>query len=317
MSIGSNIRKRRFELKMSQQELADKLNYKDRSTIAKIESDKNDVSHGKLLRFARALDTTVDYLLSGTGLDSTVPQWPALPDESKDHRNIAVILAGGDSNHNNQNVPNQFINIQGKPIFMYACETYQRHPAIDAIYIVCLKGWDGIVTAYAREFLISKLKAIVPGGSTGIRSVRNAVTEIAKNYDDKDTVIFQESTRPLVTTELISNLLNKCDRYSSIITCAPMDDYVQFLLEEKSQRYIDRYRITNVQSPDAHKLGYLKQAFADERAGQNDFQESGLALFLHNLGKRLKFYEGPHNNVKIFREEDLAIFAGLLKTHMY
>ena len=44
MSIGENIKKRRFELRMSQQELADAMGYKTRSTIAKIESGENDVS---------------------------------------------------------------------------------------------------------------------------------------------------------------------------------------------------------------------------------------------------------------------------------
>ena len=38
MSGGDNIKKRRYELKMSQQELAEAMGYKTRSTIAKIES---------------------------------------------------------------------------------------------------------------------------------------------------------------------------------------------------------------------------------------------------------------------------------------
>ena len=41
MSIGANIKKRRYELRMSQQELADAMGYKTRSTIAKIESEEN------------------------------------------------------------------------------------------------------------------------------------------------------------------------------------------------------------------------------------------------------------------------------------
>ena len=44
MSIGANIKKRRYELRMSQQELADAMGYKTRSTIAKIESGENDIS---------------------------------------------------------------------------------------------------------------------------------------------------------------------------------------------------------------------------------------------------------------------------------
>ena len=64
MSVGVNIRKRRYELRMSQQELADAMGYKTRSTIAKIESGENDVSQKKLRRFAEVLETTVEALVS-------------------------------------------------------------------------------------------------------------------------------------------------------------------------------------------------------------------------------------------------------------
>ena len=63
MSVGANIKKRRFELKMSQQELAEAMGYKTRSTIAKIESGENDVTQKKLQRFAAILDTTVEALV--------------------------------------------------------------------------------------------------------------------------------------------------------------------------------------------------------------------------------------------------------------
>lgn len=311
MSIGTNIRKRRFELNMSQQELSEKLGYKDRSTIAKIESDKNEVSHSKLLKFARALDTTVEYLTEGT-TNYCYPQ-EETTDSNKHTHNIAVILAGGDSSHNNQKIPNQFIDVLGKPIFMYACETYQHHPAIDSIYVVCLKGWENIVTAYAQRFHISKLKAIIPGGKTGIQSIYNAIKEIQKKYKKNDTIIFHESTRPLVSTETISRLLNNCEKYNSVITCAPMEDYMQFLLNDKTQKYIDRYHIVSVQSPDAHKLELLKNAFIENKKRQGRLQESCLALFLHNLGQKLHFLEGTHNNIKIFRQEDIAVFNTLLK----
>ena len=39
MSVGANIKKRRFELRMTQQELAEAMGYKTRSTIAKIEAE--------------------------------------------------------------------------------------------------------------------------------------------------------------------------------------------------------------------------------------------------------------------------------------
>lgn len=58
MSLGQNIKNRRDELGMTQLELAKKLGYKDRSTIAKIESDVNDLTQPKIYAIAKALDTT-------------------------------------------------------------------------------------------------------------------------------------------------------------------------------------------------------------------------------------------------------------------
>ncbi|NCU26639.1 XRE family transcriptional regulator, partial [Candidatus Nomurabacteria bacterium] len=54
MGIGTNIKKRRFELKMSQQDLATAMGYTSKSTIAKIESGENGVSSKKLSLFAKA-----------------------------------------------------------------------------------------------------------------------------------------------------------------------------------------------------------------------------------------------------------------------
>ncbi len=56
--IGERIKERRIALGLTQEELAKKLGYKSKSTINKIEMGINDVSHGKIELFAKALDTT-------------------------------------------------------------------------------------------------------------------------------------------------------------------------------------------------------------------------------------------------------------------
>ena len=61
MSLGTNIRKRRYELNLSQQDLADAMGYKSRSTIAKIESGENDVTQSKLRRFAQVPGDRYEY----------------------------------------------------------------------------------------------------------------------------------------------------------------------------------------------------------------------------------------------------------------
>lgn len=63
MELYRRIKMRREELDMSQDELAAKVGYKSRSTIAKIESGINDIPQSKLKTFAQALETTVSYLM--------------------------------------------------------------------------------------------------------------------------------------------------------------------------------------------------------------------------------------------------------------
>ena len=63
MGVGEKIRARREALGMTQDELAERMGYKSRSTIAKIEKDVNDVTQATLLNFAKALNTTPAYLM--------------------------------------------------------------------------------------------------------------------------------------------------------------------------------------------------------------------------------------------------------------
>lgn len=64
--IGEMIRQRRLELGMTQEELAEKMGYKHKSAINKIELGINDVSQKKIIKFAEVLGTTASYLMGWT-----------------------------------------------------------------------------------------------------------------------------------------------------------------------------------------------------------------------------------------------------------
>ncbi len=313
MSVGDNIKKRRFELRMSQQELADAMGYKTRSTIAKIESGENDVSQKKLQKFAEILDTTPEMLISGytsSAIDSTQKSDSG---SLKRNKNIVVILAGGKSGRNQQNIPSQFINVNGKPIVVYCMEVYQSHPAIDDIYIVCVKGWENIVKAYAKQYGISKLKGIVFAGNSGIASLKNGLDYIKDSYSEDDMIIIQEATRPMVTSEMLSRLLQSAEEKGSTTFCHSMNDYVQFDISRGSPKYVDRNSIIALQSPEAHRFSVMKEVFDSAKQKGHSLNESCFTMLMYNLGFGINFIESSINNIKITREEDLAAFSTLVK----
>ena len=63
MKIGDKIKIRRNELGWSLQELADRMGYANKSTIARIESNIIDLPQSKVVKFAEVLGTTVAYLM--------------------------------------------------------------------------------------------------------------------------------------------------------------------------------------------------------------------------------------------------------------
>ena len=313
MSLGTNIRKRRYELNLSQQELADAMGYKSRSTIAKIESGENDVTQSKLRRFAQVLETTVETLLSGDSPAAPLPDAPAPPRQPGRHKTVAVILAGGKSVRNHQNIPNQFISILGKPVIVYCLEAYQNHPAVDDIYIVCLRGWEEIVRAYAEEYHITKLRGLLPGSSSGILSTKNGLDFVQEHYQPEDIIIFQEATRPMVRVEMISKLLQSCAVNGSANICQSMRDYVQFTVTDGVASYVDRDTVVDLQSPEAYRLSVIASVFQAAQERHHPLTESCCVMLMYNLGFPINFIEGSINNIKIVRQEDIAIFTSLLR----
>lgn len=59
-----------MKAQISQDELAKRLGYKSRSTIAKIESGENDLTQKKIAAFAKALNVSIDFLMDGNGSEN-------------------------------------------------------------------------------------------------------------------------------------------------------------------------------------------------------------------------------------------------------
>lgn len=72
--IGRRVRSRREELELTQQELADRVGYKTKGAINKVETGVNGIPLKSLPAFARALLVDVDYLLL---ISDTAPSLPS------------------------------------------------------------------------------------------------------------------------------------------------------------------------------------------------------------------------------------------------
>lgn len=81
LKLYTNIKNRRNELKMTQEQLALKMGYSDKGMISKIEKGLVDISHKKIIEFAEALNTTPRALMGWDDKELTTP--PLRQDEEQ------------------------------------------------------------------------------------------------------------------------------------------------------------------------------------------------------------------------------------------
>ncbi|MBE5946951.1 MAG: 2-C-methyl-D-erythritol 4-phosphate cytidylyltransferase [Lachnospiraceae bacterium] len=228
--------------------------------------------------------------------------------------NVAVIIAGGSGHRMGQDIPKQFINVYDKPVLIYTLESFQNHPMIDAIEVVCIEGWQDILWAYAKQFNIDKLKWVVPGGGSAQESIRNGVYNLKEHCSDKDNIIIHDGIRPLVDVDVLNDVIDKCNEYGNGVTSLPYNEQIFVIDDEISTtKYIPRETLRRVSTPQAYKFDKLvwayEKAFAEEIG---IYGSSYTNTMMVELGEKLYFAKGSDKNIKLTTKDDLEIFKGYL-----
>ena len=229
--------------------------------------------------------------------------------------NIALIIAAGSGHRMNQDIPKQFINVYDKPVLIYTLESFEKHPKIDAIEVVCLDGWQNILWAYAKQFDITKLKWIIDGGKTGQESIRNGVFYLEEKCNDNDIIVIHDGIRPLVDDTVLSDVIIKCQQYGNAVTSMPYNEQLfKVKSENTTSDYIPRETLRRVSTPQAYKFGKLDWAYHEAfKKGIGIYGSSYANTMMVDLGETLYFASGSDKNIKLTTKDDLEIFKAFLK----
>lgn len=233
--------------------------------------------------------------------------------------NIAIIIAGGVGKQMGQSIPKQFININDKPVLVYTLESFQKHPQIDAIELVCLDGWQNVARAYADQYGISKLKWIVTGGATGQESIRNGVYNLEDKAAAGDVILIHDGVRPLLNNEVISDVIVKCQQYGNAVTSMPYNEQI-FVIDEDdetvTEKYIPRETLRRVSTPQAYRFDLLDQKYHEAFEKKIGIYGSAYTnTMMVDLGVKLHFAAGSDMNIKLTTPENLDFFKAYLNTN--
>ena len=227
--------------------------------------------------------------------------------------NVALIIAGGSGNRMHQDIPKQFITVNERPVIVYTLEAFQNHPEIDAIAVVCIAGWEQVLWAYAKQFNITKLKYVVPGGENGQASIRNGVFELEKHFAPDDLVLVHDAIRPMVSAEIISDNIRVAREHGNAITVIPCAEaMIQTEDGVGSTGSYPRNQVKRTQTPQAFRIGEICDLHrrALEAGITNSVASCTLMI---EMGNQVYFSAGSEKNIKLTTVEDIDIFKALLK----
>lgn len=227
--------------------------------------------------------------------------------------NVAIIFAGGTGQRmNTKTKPKQFLELHGKPIIIYTLEHFDQHELIDGIIVVCVKDWIDYCQTLVDKFHIEKVKAIIPGGETGMLSRFEGVKKAAELYKDDTICLMHDGVRPMIDHDIISRNIESVEMYGSAVTVAPAIETIAVRgTDNKVGQIIDRSKCQMAKAPQSFRLGKLFEAH--QKAVDDGMLDCIDTAYLMQLqGNDVYTVEGSAENIKITTPTDFYTFRALM-----
>lgn len=253
--------------------------------------------------------------------------------------NIALLLSGGTGVRLGSNVPKQYIEISGRPVFSWCLEALTDHEDIDGIQIVADSSWHRTIKAWwensavkgeqgfsnteqeqrkqeqelhKKEQIRRKFRGFSAPGENRQMSILNGLLDIY-NYAPEDAYIFiHDAARPCLSAKQIADCIRGAAGHDGAMPVLPMKDTVYSSLDGKTiAGLLDRSTIYAGQAPEVFLLGkYLKanQALLPKKI----LEINGSAEPAVMAGMDIAMIPGDEGNFKITTKADLERFTQIV-----
>ncbi len=219
-------------------------------------------------------------------------------------RYTLIVAAAGVGKRMGLSYPKQFLEHNGKPLFINVLERGESSKFITDIIVVTGKELIPEVTYLCEKFRISKAKNIIEGGKERQNSIYNTLKFCARN----SLIAVQDGVRPFFKEKYLEDAFNELKNNSEIdgvVIGVPVKDTIK-IVDEKGIIVSTPVRATLMaaQTPQVFRGDILIDAY--EKAQEENFIGTDDSSLVERYNGRVKILTGDYGNIKITTIEDIS-----------
>jgi 2-C-methyl-D-erythritol 4-phosphate cytidylyltransferase len=204
----------------------------------------------------------------------------------------------------------QFTDLAGSPILIHTLRKFASLNEVSEIWIALRENEIGPfrerLKKEATDVLGKKVELVI-GGEHRQQSVAHALNAISASADD--IVLVHDAVRPLVTAEIIRDVIEAARKYGAAIAGLPAIDTVK-QVERTSEgaiikTTIPRAGVVLAQTPQGFRYDVIRKAF--DEATADGFVGTDEASLAERSGHEVAVVMGSPRNIKITNPADMEL----------
>ena len=204
----------------------------------------------------------------------------------------------------------QFTELAGTPILIHTVRKFASVDRVSEIWIALreneMPSFRERLLGEAQDVLKKKIELVV-GGEHRQQSVEHALNAISAAPDD--IVLMHDAVRPLVSSEIIHDVIRAAEKYGAAIAGLPAIDTVKQVERTAEgaiiKATIPRAAVVLAQTPQGFRYLVIKKAF--DEATADGFTGTDEASLVERSGHDVAVVMGSPRNIKITNPGDMEL----------
>lgn len=212
-----------------------------------------------------------------------------------------ILVAGGLGKRLSKDLPKQFLDLQGKPIFVRALEPFLKLN-FNCIAMTFPLDFLETTNSILDKFNLTGKVNLIEGGAERYHSVWNALN--FEGIRSCNYVLVHDAVRPFVSVEFIQKIIGHLVYEKAIIPAVLSKDTIKQISSEKYvARTLSRETCLLAQTPQAFETEFLYRAY--DFVISHGIYITDDASAIEQIGGKVKVVDGEEYNFKITNPIDL------------